>query len=97
MSAYVLIEAKVSDPVAYENYNKQAQETVKQYGGRSLARGGRLEVLEGNWAEPERLAIVEFDSLEQARKFYNSPEYVAVRALRRGAADVNMLVVEGLQ
>jgi uncharacterized protein (DUF1330 family) len=97
MPAYVLVEAKVSDPVAYENYKKQAQAAVKQHGGRYLARGGRLEVLEGGWAKPERLIVVEFDSLEQARKFYNSPEYVAARTLRQGAAEVNMLVVEGLQ
>ena len=97
MSAYVLVEAKVSDPVDYENYKKQAQEAIKQHGGRYLARGGRLEVLEGGWAKPERLVIVEFESLEQARKFYNSREYVAARALRLGAAEVNMLVVEGLQ
>jgi uncharacterized protein (DUF1330 family) len=97
MSAYVLLEAKVSDPLAYENYNRQAQAAVNHHGGRYLARGGRLEVLEGRWSEPERLLVVEFDSLEQARKFYNSPEYVAARALRQGAAEVNMLLVEGLQ
>jgi len=97
MPAYLLVEAKVSNPVAYERYKKMAQEAIAQYGGRYLVRGGQVEILEGNWGEPERLVIVEFDSVEQVKKFYNSPEYVAAREARKGAADFNVLVVEGLQ
>jgi len=53
--------------------------------------------LEGAWSRPERLVIVQFDSVEQARKFYDSPEYRAAREVRKNAASTNMLVVEGLQ
>jgi len=96
MAVYLLVQAKVSDPLAYETYKKLAEVAISKYQGRYLARGGQIEVLEGNWSKPERLVLVEFASVEQARKFYNSPEYVAARAARKDAASMNMLVVQGL-
>ena len=93
---YIVVEAKVTDPVAYETYRQLAQAAIAAYGGRYLVRGGAAEVLEGPWAVPQRLVIVEFDSVEQAKKFYDSPEYLAARAARKDAATMNLLVVEGL-
>jgi len=75
MAAYLLAEATVSDPLAYEGYQTLAQAAIAHYGGRYRARGGRVEVLEGGWTKPECLVIVEFDSLEQAKRFHDSPEY----------------------
>jgi uncharacterized protein (DUF1330 family) len=94
---YLVVECKVSDPVAYERYKALAAPAIAAHGGRYLVRGGAVEVLEGGWRPPERLVIVEFDSVEQARKFYDSPEYRAAREARKDAASMNMLVVEGLQ
>jgi len=94
---YLLSEAEVSDALAYEAYKQLSASAVAQYGGRYLACGGSIEVLEGAWSRPERLVIVQFDSVEQARKFYDSPEYRAAREVRKNAASTNMLVVEGLQ
>lgn len=96
MAAYLLAEASVTDPVAYETYKQLAQTAIAQYGGRYLVRGGASEVLEGGWGKPPRLVVVEFESVEQAKKFYDSPEYRAARAARKEAADMNMLVVQGV-
>lgn len=96
MAAYLLAEASVTDPVAYETYKQLAQTAISQYGGRYLVRGGASEVLEGGWSKPPRLVVVEFESVEQAKKFYDSPEYRAARAARIEAADMNMLVVQGI-
>lgn len=93
---YLVLESKVTDPVAYEDYKKLAQIAVAVFGGRYLVRGGAVDVLEGAWTAPQRLVIVEFDSVEQVKQFYDSPEYRAARAARKDAADMNMLVVEGL-
>ena len=93
---YVVIESKVSDPVAYEAYKQLGQVAVATYGGRYLVRGGTAEVLEGAWTAPQRLVIIEFDSVGQAKKFYDSPEYRAARTARKDAAAMNILVVEGL-
>jgi len=96
MAAYLLAEAKVTDPVVYETYKQLAQAAIAKHGGRYCARGGRSEVLEGGWSKPGRLVIVEFDSLEQVKKFYHSPEYQEAKTLRKDAAEMNILVVEGL-
>ncbi|MFZ4537460.1 DUF1330 domain-containing protein [Propionivibrio sp.] len=95
MAAYLLLEAKVSDLVAFETYRKLEKLSLAKYQGRYLAGGGTAEVLEGNWSKPEHLVVAEFDSVEQAKKFYNSPEYGAAREARKDAATMNLLVVPG--
>mgnify|MGYP001369221901 CR=1 FL=1 len=96
MSAYLIVEVKVIDPVAYEQYKALAQTAIARHGGRYLVRGGPLEVLEGRPPASSRLVVVEFDSVEQAKLFYDSPDYRAARAARAGAAEMNMLVVAGI-
>jgi uncharacterized protein (DUF1330 family) len=58
-------------------------------------RGGAIEVVEGDW-QPERLVVLKFPSMAQARHFEASPEYASARAARQGAADMRMLLVEGV-
>lgn len=94
--AYLLAEAKVTDPAAYDTYKQLAQVAIAQYGGEYLVRGGTGEVLEGEWKAVPRLVIVQFPSVDQAKKFYDSPEYRAAREARKDAAGMNMLVVQGL-
>lgn len=93
---YLIAEAKVADAAAYEIYKQLAQVAIAQYGGRYLVRGGAVEILEGAWSKAPRLVIVEFDSVERAKNFYHSTEYQAARKARAGAADMNMLVVAGV-
>jgi uncharacterized protein (DUF1330 family) len=95
MSAYVIVDIEVTDPVGYEDYKKLAAPTVIQYGGKYVARGGQNEVLEGDW-QPHRLVILEFESLDRAKAWLNSPEYAPARALRHKYARTNMIAVEGL-
>ncbi len=90
---YLIAEAKVADVAAYEIYKGLAQAAIAQYGGRYLVRGGAVEMLEGHWKNIPRLVIVEFDSVDQAKRFYHSPEYQAARKARETAAEMNMLVV----
>ena len=95
MSAYVLIDIQVLDPAGYEGYKQLAAAAVSLYGGRYMARGGRHETLEGEWPA-NRLVILEFESLEKAKAWLNSPEYAPARALRHKYAKTKMLVVEGV-
>ena len=53
MTAYVIVDINVTDPVRYEDYKKLAAPTVEMYGGKYIARGGKTEVLEGDW-QPSR-------------------------------------------
>jgi uncharacterized protein (DUF1330 family) len=93
--AYIIAQASVANPEQYEGYKTLAGAAVAKYGGKYIVRGGATHLLEGDWAPP-RLVILEFESVEQAKRFYDSPEYRAARAQRQGAAQMNMLVVEGL-
>ena len=94
MSAFVIVDIIITDPVGYREYKRLAESTVVTYGGRYLARGGHVETLEGEWT-PNRLVILEFDSLERAKQWLNSPEYNGPRQLRHKTAKTNMVVVEG--
>ena len=92
--AYVVVDARSSDPERMAQYRHLAQAAVAAYGGRYLVRGAAYETLEGSW-QPQRLVVLEFPGMDAARKFYDSPEYVAARAARAGVSEFDMLLVEG--
>ncbi len=95
VSAYVITQVEVTDAARFGEYAKLAPIAAGKYGGRYLARGGETAALEGNW-QPQRLGIVEFPTLEQAKRFYDSPEYQEAKQVRSGAANMKMLAVEGV-
>ena len=95
MPAYVINDMVVTDPVLFEQYKKLSPPTVAQYGGRFLARGGSTDTLEGEWS-PQRLVIIEFPSVAQARAWVDSPEYAPARRLRQITTISNLIVVEGV-
>ena len=94
MAAYVVAEVEVTDPAVYEEYRKLVPATVAKYGGKFLVRGGAIETKEGGW-QPKRFVELEFASMDQARKWYHSPEYAPALALRTRAARSKVLLVEG--
>lgn len=95
MPVYVIADLEVLDPDGYEPYRLQVPATIAAHGGRYLARGGAVEVLEGHWA-PRRCVIVEFPDLETFRSWWESPEYVALRAIRERTTRSNLVVVQGI-
>jgi uncharacterized protein (DUF1330 family) len=95
MAAYLIAEVEITDPKAYEEYRKIVPATIAQYGGRYLVRGGAVESKEGGWT-PSRVVVLEFPSMEQARKWYASPEYAPGLAIRTRAGKTKMIFVEGL-
>jgi len=94
MSAYVIAEIDVVDPAAYEEYRKQVLAVVTKYGGKFLVRGGQVEPKEGGWT-PKRIVVLEFPSMAQAQKWYDSPEYVPLIKLRQKASKGKLIIVEG--
>jgi uncharacterized protein (DUF1330 family) len=95
MPAYVIVDIAITDPAGHEEYKKVAAPTVFAYGGKYITRGGHMETLEGNWM-PNRLVTLEFESMERAKQWLNSPEYSEPRKLRHKTANTNMIVVEGV-
>jgi uncharacterized protein (DUF1330 family) len=95
MAVYAVVNVRVTDPDRYSEYKDKAPDAIARYGGKYLARGGTVEVLEGEW-NPQRLVILEFDSMEHFREWYDSPEYAPLRQLRSETSDTEFVVVEGL-
>ena len=94
MPAYLIVDIEVTDPANFEEYRKQVPATVQKYGGRFLVRGGAMEVLEGDW-RPKRVVVLEFPSMEQAKRWYDSEEYRAPKALRLKTSRGRLVLVEG--
>lgn len=94
-SAYLIAHVSVTNPVQYEAYKKLSSVAMQAHGAQVCVRGGAIEVIEGDW-QPERLVVLKFPSMAQARHFEASPEYASARSARQGAAVMRMLLVEGV-
>jgi uncharacterized protein (DUF1330 family) len=95
MPAYVIAEVDITNPEGYKAYTAQVPATIQLYGGRFLARGGASHVLEGDWPSIRRV-IIEFPTLEAARKWWDSPEYAGPKAMRRANSKGRLLLIEGV-
>ena len=95
MSAYCFFDVKaVTDEAKMEQYRSRVFDTVLQYQGRYLAIGGDTQVVEGEW-KPTMPVIIEFPSMAQARQWYDSDEYAALKKMRHEAAVGDMVIIEG--
>jgi uncharacterized protein (DUF1330 family) len=95
MPAYVIVETDISDPEQYEQYKAASPGAIAAGGGRFLVRGGEHVVLEGDW-QPTRLVVLEFEDLAAAKRWYESELYQEARELRKGAAHLRMVAVQGI-
>ena len=94
MPAYIFAQIDVTNPDGYAEYMKRVPDVIKRFGGKVLARSTTAAVLEGT-ARTGRVVLVEFATLEQGRKFWNSPEYQAVKKHSDGNAQRDITLVEG--
>ena len=94
MSAYVIVEIEIHDPVEYEEYKNLTPATIAAYDGRFVVRGAQTESLEGYW-NPQRIVLLKFPSVERAKEWWHSEQYAPAKAIRQKAAKTKMLVVEG--
>ena len=95
MSTYLISDVTVQDGEAFQLYRTRAAASIAQHGGRYLARGGEVEVLEGAWM-PRTIIVVEFPNIEQARASYRSPEYALALEVRDKALSRNLILVDGI-
>ncbi len=93
-SAYIIANVTVTNPEQYEQYREFSSRAMQESGAQVLVRGGKTEALEGE--APARTVILGFNSMEDARAFYNSETYMKARKAREGAAEMTMYIVEGV-
>ena len=94
MAAYMVARLDVSNLEEFVKYASQTVEMAAKYGGRYLAKGGAHEYIEGDG--PSRIVIVEFDTMDAARRWFGSEEYQAIAPIRRANATGDIVLVEGL-
>jgi uncharacterized protein (DUF1330 family) len=95
MSAYLISTIEISDAAGYEEYKKLVPPALAKYGGRFVVRGGDIEYKEGDW-RPKRVVVVEFESMDKARAFYDSTEYTLAKQIRLRTSTGSVLFVAGV-
>ncbi len=95
MAGYAIISVEVKDEAAYNSVLDQVPAIVAAHGGRYLVQGGAAEVIRGDW-RPDRLVVLEFDSVEQAKRWQEADDYADVREKLNQATDTQIVIVEGV-
>jgi uncharacterized protein (DUF1330 family) len=95
MSAFVVVDTRIKDPVAYEEYKSMAKPIAEKYGGVYRVRGGEMDIRETDLWSPTRIVIVEFPDMQSARAFVDSEEYAPVKPKRINNADCTLFIVDG--
>jgi len=96
MSAYVIVDTKITDADAYEGYKALARPLVEKHGGIYRARGGEMDVVETQLWAPTRIVLLEFPDMASARAFINSDEYAPIKAIRHANAESTTVIFEGV-
>lgn len=94
MAAYLIVNIQVRDEAKYSAYREKGPAMIERFGGRYVVRGGELQPVEGDLGLT-RLVIVEFPSIEVARRFYDSPEYAPLLRMRLESTRSDSVLVEG--
>ena len=95
MSAFLVVDTKIKNSQAYEEYKKLAKPIAEKYGGVYRVRGGAIDVRETDLWSPTRIVIIEFPDVDSARAFADSEEYAPVKPIRTENANCTLFIVEG--
>lgn len=96
MPAYCIFDIRdIVDETGLDTYRDRIRGIVEQYGGRYLFIGGRFEVVEGDW-HPTFPILMEFPSLEQAHRWYDSEEFRELKEVRLRALRSDAVFMEGV-
>jgi uncharacterized protein (DUF1330 family) len=84
----------IHNQAGYDGYVQKALPTVVKHGGRAIVVHDNPEVIEGKW-HGTRTVVLEFDSVDAARGWYNSSEYQAIVGERHASAEANAAILGG--
>ncbi len=94
MPVYMIIEIEIKNNQLYSKYVEKVPKVIEKYGGRYLIRGGKVTSLFGNW-NPERIILIEFESVEMVQNCFKSSEYLELAPLREQSTITKAIIVEG--
>ena len=93
MPAYIAVDPNPADHKKFQTYASAVLETVKTYGGRYTCRWGYPETLEGEW-QAHRIVMIEFPTVEQARKLWDSEQYRPLKKVPRECSSARIILVD---
>ena len=96
MSAYIIVEAQITDFESFKPYAQKAAELVAANGGRYVVRGGDTHSLEGGWDPDTKVVVSEWPDMETARAFWDSPQYREASKMRKGTGKFRVYLVDGI-
>jgi uncharacterized protein (DUF1330 family) len=94
MAAYVIAQLDITDPELFQKYRGKVPATIEKHGGRYKARGGDITPLEESPPKP-RVVVIEFDSVDAAKAWYESDDYAPLAKMRQRAANGPVMIVDG--
>ncbi len=94
MPGYLIANLDVHDAATYDKYRREVPAVIAHYGGRYLVRGGAIDAREGT-LPLKRVVVLEFPTLDAARRFYDSMEYAPLKALRLASTTSDVALIEG--
>ena len=92
--AYVIAEVEVTDPATFKQYADKAAGTIAAHDGRYIVRSGKTISLEGD--APKRFIVIQFESMEKAKAWEDSPDYEAIKPIRHSSAKSRVFIAEGV-
>jgi uncharacterized protein (DUF1330 family) len=96
MPTYVVGDIHITDLAAYQAHVPRALATIARFGGRVIAGGGKIDLLEGE-PMPEQIFIIEFPTADAARRWYQSDDYQEALKVRLSASHGRVFLIEGTQ
>ncbi len=94
MPTYIVGDIRVSDSASYQAHLPRALATIARFGGRVVAGGGKIDLLEGD-PMPERIFIIEFPTADAARRWYQSDDYQETLKVRLSTSSGRVFLIEG--
>lgn len=94
MSVYAVIEIEITNKEMYEKYCMKAPGIIEKHGGQYLANTDKIIPISGDW-HPEKIVLLEFDSISQLENCFQSEDYQAIVHLRHGSTKGRAIAVKG--
>ena len=96
MPAYVVGDVHITDPAAFRDHVPAALATIARHGGRVVAGGNKIELLDGE-PMPERIVIIEFPDAQSARRWYHADDYQAALKVRLATSHGRVFLIDGVE
>ena len=94
--AYILLDTKITNPIAFEDYKVAVKPIAEKFGGEYLTRGGKMDVVQNELWNPTRIVLIQFPSMVSAYRFLESPDYAPIKDIRLANSNTTLMVLEGI-